>query len=113
MSVTYNVFNASDDRADRPGTPSPRWRCYAWLVTQPVRRPPIYDDIVALPDNVVGEILDGGHLWLVDPQAQTLEVFRLDAAGWVLVVVHGERDVVRAPLFEDVPVRLDRLWGVA
>jgi hypothetical protein len=186
-------------------------------VTQPARRPPTYDDIAALPDNVVGEILGGelvvsprpapqhavaasalggtlipplqfgdggpggwwildepephlaenvvvpdlagwrrermpslpggpfftlapdwvcevlspstsridrtkklpiyaraavGHLWLVDPQAQTLEVFRLDAAGWVLHSVYGARDVVNAPPFEGVQVRLDRLWGV-
>lgn len=186
-------------------------------MTLPVRRPPTYDDIVALPEHVVGEILDGelvvsprpapphavaasalggtllpplqfgdggpggwwilnepelhlgenvvvpdlagcrrermpsppanafftlppdwvcevlspstsridrtkklpiyaratvGHLWLVDPLAQTLEVFRLDAGRWVLLVAHGAHDVVRAPPFEEVPVRLDRLWGV-
>ena len=29
------------------------------------------------------------HVWLLDPLATTLEVFRLEAAGWLLVGTHA------------------------
>ena len=50
-------------------------------------------------------------LWLLDPLAQTLEVFRLEGKHWVLLATHGADEVIRAEPFEAVEVKLARLWG--
>lgn len=49
-------------------------------------------------------------LWLVDPLARTLEIYRLEAGRWTVVVTHGGDDVVRAEPFEAIELRLDRWW---
>ena len=78
-----------------------------------------YEDILALPDHVVGEIVDGethgegvGHAWLVDPLVRTLEVFRLhpDGGSWLLVSAHSAEEVVRAEPFDGIELRLADLW---
>lgn len=51
------------------------------------------------------------HVWLVDPAAQTLEVYSLDGATCRLSSTHGEDDVVEAVPFEAVPLHLARLWS--
>ena len=51
------------------------------------------------------------HLWLIDPLAQTLEVYRLDAGFWVLLATHGGDETIRAVPFEAATVDLSRLWG--
>jgi Uma2 family endonuclease len=51
------------------------------------------------------------HLWLVDPAAETLEVFRLEGLHWVLLGAHGGDDVVRAAPFEEIALELRWLWG--
>ncbi|NOY90071.1 MAG: Uma2 family endonuclease, partial [Deltaproteobacteria bacterium] len=51
------------------------------------------------------------HVWLVDPAAQTLEVFALDGATYRLLSVHSEDDVVEAAPFDAVPLKLARLWS--
>jgi Uma2 family endonuclease len=53
------------------------------------------------------------HLWFVDPLAQTVEVYRLEAGRWVVVVNHGGDDVVRVEPFESVEMRLVRWWPPA
>lgn len=50
-------------------------------------------------------------LWLLDPLAQTLEVFRLDGAHWLLLATHGGSETVRAAPFEAIEINLNRLWG--
>ena len=50
------------------------------------------------------------HVWLVEPLARTLEVFRRAPEGWLLVVTHGEDETVRAEPFDAVPLELGRLW---
>lgn len=50
------------------------------------------------------------HLWLVDPAAQSVEVFQLDGASYRLLTVHGEDDVVRLPPFDAVELSLGALW---
>jgi Uma2 family endonuclease len=50
------------------------------------------------------------HLWLLDPLVRTLEVVRLESARWVLLVTHGDADVVRAEPFEAVEIELTALW---
>lgn len=50
------------------------------------------------------------YLWLVDPEAQTLESFELCAGNWALVAtVAGEGEVRVAP-FEAVGFPLEALW---
>jgi Uma2 family endonuclease len=51
------------------------------------------------------------HLWLIDPLAQTLEVYRLDAGFWLLLAAHGGDETTRAVPFDAVAVDLSRLWG--
>ena len=51
-----------------------------------------------------------GHLWLIDPLARTLEVYRLEDARWVLASTHGGTDVVRAEPFDAVDLQLARWW---
>lgn len=51
-----------------------------------------------------------GHVWLVDPIARTLEVYRLDGGHWVEVAAHGGSVVVRAEPFDAVALDLARWW---
>ena len=50
------------------------------------------------------------HLWLVDPDARTLEAFRLEAGAWVLTAALGEGNEVRAEPFETIGFPLEALW---
>ncbi|BBL72283.1 Uma2 family endonuclease [Methylogaea oryzae] len=52
-----------------------------------------------------------GHAWLIDPDAQTLEVFALVDGRWRLECVHQKDDEVRAPPFEALGFGLGALWG--
>jgi Uma2 family endonuclease len=51
-------------------------------------------------------------LWLIDPLAQTLEVFqRMEEGPWKLLVVHGEdTEKVRVPPFDAIELELKRWW---
>jgi Uma2 family endonuclease len=51
-----------------------------------------------------------GHMWLVDPQAQTLEVFRWHEESWLHVGAYSGRDRVRAEPFDAVELELEALW---
>lgn len=50
-------------------------------------------------------------VWLVDPMAQTLEVFRAAGAQYLLIATHGGPSVVRAEPFEAVELDLEAIWG--
>jgi len=50
------------------------------------------------------------HCWLVDPLAQTLEVFRLKGQHWLLAQSFGGDETVRAEPFEAVELPLASLW---
>jgi Uma2 family endonuclease len=50
------------------------------------------------------------HVWLIDPDAQTLEVFRLDGARWLLVGTWSGTDKVRAEPFDALELDLALLW---
>ncbi|HLE70042.1 MAG TPA: Uma2 family endonuclease [Vicinamibacteria bacterium] len=50
------------------------------------------------------------HLWLVNPVAKTLEVYRLGEAHWVLLRTFVGEDVVRAGPFEAVEFPMSRWW---
>ena len=51
------------------------------------------------------------HLWLVDPIAQTLEVFRLDRGLWTQVAAWRDDAVVRAEPFDAIELELAALWA--
>ena len=51
------------------------------------------------------------HLWLVNPELKSLDVYRLDErGGWLLVSSHGEDDRIRAEPFQEVEMELGLLW---
>jgi Uma2 family endonuclease len=50
------------------------------------------------------------HAWLVDPDARTLEVLRLDGGRWTILAAHAGTDVVRAEPFADIELGLTSLW---
>jgi Uma2 family endonuclease len=51
-----------------------------------------------------------GHVWLVDPEAQTLEAFALHEGRWRLESVFKAADEVCAPPFEAICFSLGALW---
>lgn len=51
-----------------------------------------------------------GHLWIVDPLAQTLEVYRREGKQWVVVASYGADDQVQPEPFDAVPFDLGALW---
>lgn len=50
-------------------------------------------------------------IWIVDPDAETLEVFRLQTGSWVLASSHVGDEEVRAEPFAAVPLALGALWN--
>jgi Uma2 family endonuclease len=52
-----------------------------------------------------------GHAWVVDPEAQTLEVFALREGYWLLEAAFKANDEVCAPPFEAVRFGLGGLWA--
>ncbi|OJH42653.1 Uma2 family endonuclease [Cystobacter ferrugineus] len=51
-----------------------------------------------------------GHLWLVDPVLQTLEVYRREHGGWFVLGTHVGEARVRAEPFEALALELGALW---
>jgi Uma2 family endonuclease len=52
-----------------------------------------------------------GHVWLVDPIARTLEVFRLEGGNYVPLGLYEGTACVRAEPFEALELELALLWG--
>ena len=50
------------------------------------------------------------HLWLIDPLARTLEVFRLEFGRWAMLGAFAEDDRVRAEPFQEIEIELGNLW---
>ena len=50
------------------------------------------------------------YLWLVDPAAKTLNVFRLKNGEWVVAGLYVENAVVRAEPFQEIEIDLNILW---
>jgi len=50
------------------------------------------------------------YVWLIDPVARTLEVYRLDAGAWLEIDRFADADQVVAPPFESVAIDLGDLW---
>jgi Uma2 family endonuclease len=53
-----------------------------------------------------------GHVWLVDPGLQTLEVFRLDGETWRLVMSAAGDTKVRAEPFDAAELDLAVVWAL-
>ena len=51
-----------------------------------------------------------GHLWLVEPLAKTLEVYRLENGRWVVASTHAGSERVRAEPFGAVELEIARWW---
>jgi Uma2 family endonuclease len=51
------------------------------------------------------------NLWLVDPRAHTLDVFRLEGDRWLLVDTFAGEQRVRAEPFEAIELELALLWS--
>ena len=52
-----------------------------------------------------------GHLWLVNPTLQTVEVYRGDGDEWMLLDTHAGEAVVRIAPFEAIELPLATLWA--
>jgi Uma2 family endonuclease len=52
-----------------------------------------------------------GHVWLVEPRERTVEVFRYDERGYVLIGTFGGDDAVRAEPFDAAEIPPAFLWG--
>ena len=52
-----------------------------------------------------------GHAWLIDPDARTVEVLRLEHGRWSILATHAESEVVRAEPFGEVALDLSSLWA--
>lgn len=46
------------------------------------------------------------YIWIVDLDQQTVEVFRRESNGWLLIATHGENDVVRIEPFDAAEIDL-------
>jgi Uma2 family endonuclease len=54
-----------------------------------------------------------GHVWLVNPEARTLEVYRSSEERWLLLATHASDAIVRAEPFDAIELDLLPLWGEA
>ena len=50
------------------------------------------------------------HLWLVEPLAKTLEVYRLESGRWVVASTHAGDERVCAEPFEAAELEIKRWW---
>jgi len=50
------------------------------------------------------------HIWLVDPIARTLEVFRLEGERWTLLGTWRDDALVRGEPFDAIELELGALW---
>jgi len=51
------------------------------------------------------------HAWLIDPGAQTVEVYEMASGGWHLVARHAGEAPIRARPFDAVEIQLASLWA--
>ena len=51
------------------------------------------------------------HLWVIDPAARLLEVYRLEGGRWLVLGAHGGADRLRAEPFHEVELDLAPLWA--
>lgn len=52
-----------------------------------------------------------GHVWIVDPEARTLDAFELREGFWALIAGLKDDEPVAVPPFEAISFSLGDLWG--
>lgn len=82
---------------------APDWVCE---ILSPSSR--IHDRSVKLPCYAKAAV---AHLWLVDPDARTLEVYELNGEHWLLLTTLHDDQPVRQPPFDAIEFPLDSLWA--
>jgi Uma2 family endonuclease len=50
------------------------------------------------------------HVWLIDPEARSLEVFRLTGEHWTLVAAFSENEAAKSEPFDAVTFDLSLWW---
>ncbi len=100
-----------------------------WRRTRMPKLPAPSEPFIALAPNWVGEILspstaridrarklriyareEVNHAWLIDPLSRTLEVYRREEKGWLLVGTFAEDERVRVEPFDAIELALSSLW---
>lgn len=88
-------------------------------MTAPLKKPATYDDVLALPPHITGQIVDGelftrprptirhAH---VDPALRTLEAFRLQRGLWLEIGAWGNDDKPRVEPFDAIELSLAEWW---
>lgn len=51
------------------------------------------------------------HYWIIDPEHETVTVYRSTAEGYVVTVVAGRAERVRLPPFEEIEIEIAQLFG--
>jgi Uma2 family endonuclease len=87
----------------------------AWFGIAPDWVCEILSPSTAREDRVVKMPIDAragvSHLWLVDPDLRTLEVYSLESGRWVLLESHRDDASVAPPPFGAVSINLGDLWA--
>jgi len=52
------------------------------------------------------------HLWLVDPDQQTVEAYQSEQGHWLLLGSWADQEKARIPPFDAIEIDLGRLWGL-
>jgi Uma2 family endonuclease len=66
------------------------------------------DRVLKMPIYAEFEI---NHLWIVDPNLQTLEVFERQNKHWLLLKTYQQDDLICAPPFVELEFSLNALWS--
>ncbi len=102
---------------------------------QPTEKKATYTDLYDIPENMIGEIIDGElhtmprpsprhakitselgaeiiypYLWLINPIDKTLDVFKMVSGGWMLSGSFVENDKAGAEPFQEIEIDLAELW---
>jgi Uma2 family endonuclease len=67
-----------------------------------------HDRVLKLPFYARARV---GHVWLIDPLAETLEVYGRQGEHWLLLGSHGGDETVQAAPFHAIDLSLTWLWG--
>jgi Uma2 family endonuclease len=87
----------------------------AWFETAPDWVCEILSPSTARDDRVVKMPIYAStgvaHLWLLDPDRRTLDVYDLDSGRWVILESHRDGERVAPPPFGAVEIGLGDLWA--
>ena len=51
------------------------------------------------------------HVWIVDPNAKTIEILRNGGEHWLLLATYSDQDCMRAEPFDAIELELRHLWA--